>query len=254
MEYPLTALLLSQDAQTLSTIDKTFEEFNLEADVCLSAKSGQTLMEQRKFDLLVLDFDMPGAMELTDGKDDKRKLASATIALTGEPSLLKHALSKRVHFVVQKPFTSDLMARTLKAAYGLVVREKRAAFRHSVSIRAKASLDVNGQQRPLEGATVQDLSETGLLVKINTFVSKDAIIHVDFELPETTTQVHTTGKVVWSDTGTSGQVGVQFQFVPPQESKSLQQWLRVRCPWDVALEPKMVSVRQAQAVAIRPMQ
>jgi hypothetical protein len=248
MESPFTAILLSRDAQTLCTMEKAFDEFSIDADLCLSAPTATRLLEERQFDLLVLDFDSPGAMAIMDfhGRDTE-KHPSAVIAITRGPSALKQALTKRVYFEVQKPFTADLMAKTLKASYSLIVKEKRARFRHAVTVVASASFIDNGVKRLLPGSLLTDISETGMCIKVASALPVQATVFVDFKLPETNNQVHATCNVTWSDA--DGHTGVRYQFVPPLEQRDLQRWLDARCPWDAELVPRALQSRSNEPAA-----
>src|ERR1700682_3085916 len=149
MQQPFTALLLSREALTVDTMDKVFNDFGIDADLCLSASTAKRLLQERPFDLLILDFDTAGAMGVLnfDG-GNAQKQPSAVIAITRGASPLKTAQSKRVCFEAQKPFTADLMAKTLKVAYSLIIKDKRATFRHKVAIHASARLtDSSGAKR-----------------------------------------------------------------------------------------------------------
>jgi hypothetical protein len=147
-------------------------------------------------------------------------------------------LSRRVHFTVQKPLAGELMVRTLKAAYSMIVHEKRISFRHSVRIKAEASVLERNQRRSLGPAAVLDVSHTGLGLQTGSLVPRDATIFVDFELPEDREPIHTIGKVIWSDG--QGHLGIQFRFIAPLEMKNLRSWLGAHCPWDVELEPRSI--------------
>jgi CheY-like chemotaxis protein len=237
MQAPLTALLLCADTQTVGLIDRTFDEYSISAYYCMNSSSAQTSLSQKKFDLLVLDFDDPGAAALIDFRPlDARGFPSVVIALARDPEILKGALSRRVHFVLQKPFAPELIQRTLKAAYGQIVNEKRTAFRHSVRIIADASILDGDTKIILPDATIQDISQTGLCLQVATSVPHDANIFVDFELPDGQGEVHAIGKVMWCDG--RGHAGIQFRFIAPLEMKALRTWLISRCPWDVELSPK----------------
>src|SRR5215468_8511960 len=116
MQAPLTALLLCNDAQALQVIDQTFEEYCVSTYFCMSGQSARVSASQRKFDLLMLDFDEPGASELIEYRaTDLWGYPSVVIAIANDPAVLKRLLTKRVHFTLQKPFTSELMSKTLKA-------------------------------------------------------------------------------------------------------------------------------------------
>lgn len=237
MRSPLTAILLSNDAQTLCTVDKTFEEFSIAADVCLSTPFAQKLIAERPFDLLVLDFDLSGTMELMDSYEDGTlKRPAAVIGATRQGPLMKEALSKRVHFILQKPFTPDLMAKTLKAAYGLIVKQKRASFRHSVKIQAVASIMEGREKQRLPGAIVDDISLTGLCFRTSQPVPKETTICVDFCLPGSGQLIRTMGKIMWSDA--NGQAGVLFESMAEEDRALLRRWMGPRCPWTVDLAPR----------------
>lgn len=239
MQIPLTALLMSSDAQALGTIERTFEQYGIPAYFCPDSKTAEGSLNRRKFDLLVLDFDQPGAEALVDFHAmDARGIPGVIIALAKDPAILKSMLSRRVHFTLQKPVAGELMVRTLKVAYSMIVTEKRISFRHSVRIKAEASVLERNQRRSLGPTTVCDVSHTGLRLLTASLVPRDATIFVDFELPEDREPIHTIGKVIWSNG--QGHLGVQFRFIAPLEMKSLRSWLGAHCPWDVELEPRMM--------------
>jgi len=239
MQIPLTALLMCSDPQALGAIERTFEQYGIPAYICPDSKTAESSLNRRKFDLMVLDFDLAGAETLVDFHAmDARGIPGLIIALARDPAVLKSVLSRRVHFTLQKPLAGDLMVRTLKAAYSTIVTEKRASFRHSVRIKAEASILERSQRRSLGPATVLDVSHTGLGLQTASLVPRDATIFVDFELPQDREPIHTIGKVIWSDG--QGHLGVQFRFIAPLEMKNLHLWLSTHCPWDVELEPRSI--------------
>ncbi|HZU29499.1 MAG TPA: PilZ domain-containing protein [Candidatus Angelobacter sp.] len=245
MQAPLTALLLCNEAQSLKTIESTFAEYSVETHYCQDSLAAQVAARQQKFDLLMIDFDEPGTAELLDfHPTDLWGYPSIVVAISSNPATIKQALSKRIHFTLQKPFSPDLVARTLKAGYSLIVNAKRTAFRHSVHIPASGTFLEQDLRHPLENVTLQDISQTGLCLQAENNVPKDATIFVDFGLPEADASISVIGKVMWSDA--KGRVGVQFRFIPPLEHKQLRDWLSECCPWDVELTPKAHAMDTAQ--------
>ncbi len=159
MQAPLSALLLCNDDQSLSVIDRTFEEYSVSTYFCASGESAQASADNRKFDLLMLDFDEPEAHKLVDFR---------AVDLWGYP-------------------------------YGLIVNEKRTVFRHAVHFPAIASFLENNVKNPLANVSVKDISVTGICLEADTVVSKDATVFIDFELPDSHAPVSAIGKVMWSD-------------------------------------------------------
>src|SRR5690242_17315908 len=58
------ALVLSHDVDVLRIINKSLEEYGLEANVARSVREANELLKQRRFDLAVCDYDLPGADQL----------------------------------------------------------------------------------------------------------------------------------------------------------------------------------------------
>lgn len=248
MQIPLIAMLMCSDAEALGTIERTFEEYGIPAYFCPNDKAAHAVLNRRKFDLMVLDFDEPGADELVDFHVmDARGIPSVIIALARNPALLKTVLSRRVHFAIQKPVVPELMTRTLKAAYSMIVAEKRISFRHSVRINANASILETNLRKAVGQTIIHDISHTGLGLQTFDAVPRDTTIFVDFELPEEGESIHAIGKVIWSDD--EGYVGVQFRFIAPLELRSLRSWLATHCPWDGELEPRLLDTTSRLGVA-----
>src|SRR5260370_16511514 len=104
MQIPLTALMLCNDAQALGAIERTFEEYGIPAYFCQTAKLAQSSLNRRKFDLVVLDFDEPGASELVDFQAmDVRGIPSVIIAPAEDPAMLRQIRRRRVHFPLPTP-------------------------------------------------------------------------------------------------------------------------------------------------------
>jgi CheY-like chemotaxis protein len=234
MQAPLTALLLCNDSESLQVIDRTFEDYSVSTYSCMNGQTANVSASQRKFDLLMLDFDEPGAEELIDFRPtDLWGYPSVVIAIGSNPDVMKQALNKRVHFTLQKPFTPELMSNTLKAGYSLIVQEKRKSFRHPVLIDANATYLQDGIRLALENTRVLDISQTGLRMQSDSAIAKDSVVFLDFKLPETETPLSIIGKTMWSDA--DGLAGIQFRFMTPLELENLRDWLVQRYPWDVEL-------------------
>jgi CheY-like chemotaxis protein len=234
MQAPLTALLLCNDSESLQVIDRTFEDYSVSTYFCMNGQTANVSASQRKFDLLMLDFDEPGADELIDFRPtDLWGYPSVVIAMGSNPEVMKQALNKRVHFTLQKPFTPELMSNTLKAGYSLIVQEKRKSFRHPVCIDANATYLQGDTRFVLENARVLDISQTGICMQSDSAIAKDSIVFLDFKLPETEVPLSVIGKVMWSDS--NGRAGIQFRFMTPIELQNLRNWLVQRYPWDVEL-------------------
>jgi CheY-like chemotaxis protein len=233
MEAAFSAFLLSRDPQSLSITKQTCQTYGIQTTACSTGLSALEVLKRRTFDLLVLDLDMATSAELLELQASHRcNHARDVIVLTEKSQAMSAPLHQRVRNVLQKPFTSDAMAKALKAAYSLIVLEKRVTFRCAVRIHVSAWYWKDYFKQPLPNAMVLDLSQRGLRLKTEIDIPKDTTVFVDLQLPGTMDQIHVTGKVIWSDP--HGRAGVQFGLAP-QEFAKLRNWLNAHCPWNSEL-------------------
>src|SRR5689334_9054963 len=112
---PFSALLLCTDPGPLTITQKILEEYGVSVTVAATAPAAGDLMKNSKFDLAVYDADVQGAMDLAPARQSIS--APKMVFVLARSTTLNDLHGKRVHFVVQKPFSSDLFARSLRAAY-----------------------------------------------------------------------------------------------------------------------------------------
>jgi len=195
-------------------------------------------LKEKNYDLLTLDFDEPGAISLMEAWTCRGPNASkVVIAFAGQSEMLRQAQQRSAQFAVQKPLDKRLMGKTLKMAYDIILKKRRADYRYSVSIKADAiTIDADGTERKLKNVLLLDISQGGLCLKADAIVNKQATINLSFHLPETHDLIHATGKFTCVEPG--GIVGVRFSSIPAPEQKKLQIWLDARNP----LTPKVTAV------------
>jgi CheY-like chemotaxis protein len=226
---PLAALFVSADRSTLSTAQRILEEHGLSIKVVDSAAAAAQLVKTAKFDLGIYDSDVPGILDLASGRSPfaNPRMIFALVRSVADGNVA----AKRIHFVVQKPFTADLFARTLRAAYGTMVRDRRISFRHPVHIKpASAILVQENATQPLHASTILDLSQTGMCLQTLEILPLGATLEIEFQLENAET-IHVTGSVMW--TRASGRTGVRFVHIPMAEQKKLIAWLDALMPCEL---------------------
>ena len=234
---PFVALLVSDDPGSLAIV-RVLEDYGVKVKIVVSAKSAEPLINTTKFDLGIFDHDLPDALSLAlkRGVSANPKMI---FALVRNNSQVKDLQGKRVHFLMQKPLSTDLFARSLRAAYGTMLRERRITFRHPVQIRPAQSLLINEEgNQSLKSPLILDISQTGLCIQTQEILQQGANMQIDFHLPEIKDLIHTTGSVMW--TRASGRTGIRFTKMPTAEQKHLIAWLDSKLPYEIEAIPKVV--------------
>jgi hypothetical protein len=230
-----SALLLCTDSGAMGIVHKTLEEYGVSSRIVDSIPAANQSIKTTKFDLGVYDSDIPGALELAAGRSPiaNPKMIFALVRTT----TLHEVAGKRIQFIVQKPFTADLFARSLRAAYGTMLRERRISFRHAVQIKPDSVMLVQEQGRQrLHECTVLDLSQTGMCIQTLEILPQGVNLEIEFQLPEHRERIHVSGHVMW--TRASGRTGVKFGHIEPSEHRMLITWLETMMPFQVDAIPK----------------
>lgn len=102
----------------------------------------------------------------------------------------------------------------------------RRSARFDVSLKVTVSYQLNCQRHPPQEGTLLDISETGLKLKTDKELPKDAVVFIDLEIPETDEKTRAIGKVVWNNA--SGEAGVELGYIPAKQFKFLVPYLQTK--------------------------
>ena len=127
----LQALTLCRNQQAQLRLAKGLAEFDIRQQCCPSAQEALELMARGSYSALLLDFDIPGALQLAKlarlGPLDKRPVVFAMI---GASTDIGSTFQAGANFVLYKPLDDDQLKRSLRAARGFMRSERRRAKRH----------------------------------------------------------------------------------------------------------------------------
>src|SRR5581483_7871952 len=137
-------------------------ELNVGVRHCAHAESADALLASNKFDAVVIDCET--LVETTFGLERIARSRSSNKAvvfvIARGASVVQQLWRQPAHFVLDYPIERDLLARALRIAYGLMLRERRRYYRHPVDISAQI-----GMARDSATIRVLNISEGGLAVQ-----------------------------------------------------------------------------------------
>jgi len=220
-----SALLLSADGSTVGVLKKVLEEHGISTHAAKSLSDLRQMLRQRRCDIAILDNDLAQAAHSCELPSSWNGLA---IVLHGRGAMAFDR--RRIHLVIPKPVTADLLSRGLKALYTTMARQRLANYRHPVGLKlAYARLLHHGMPQPMDRATVVNISQTGLCLSAPNTLPAGSVVSASVPLPDSKEPVNISGTVVWSDS--SGLSGIKFHRLPGFEQKKLQDHLNPRLPW-----------------------
>jgi hypothetical protein len=125
-----------------------------------------------------------------------------------------------VNFALYKPVSYERVLSTLRAAQGVLFRDKRRKAR--ATVHTQATIDYAGVEN--DRATLVDLAEDGMAVNFGKRLPPTCKVYFQFQLPGQSLTVRLSGVVMWQDW--NGRAGVQFVDVPGTSRRILSGWLQ----------------------------
>jgi len=141
------------------------------------------------------------------------------IAIVNGSTSSEAALDLGANFVVSKPIHQTRLRSVLHIAVAKMEREHRRYFRYDVDLPLRFRNPL-GQSVT---ASMKNVSEGGLAIKLVDPVRLEGVVIVEFQLPSVEPQTfHAKAEVVWSD---SFVVGLRFLYIEKESGLALQTWL-----------------------------
>ena len=219
VESPGFSALLLAKADHAAVVKRVLVSHGFDVLYLANAVAASELSKHRRFDLAIYDEDVRGALEL--GDHSGASLHRVGIGLLAESR--SNSAGARLHFTMRKPLNTDLLDKTVKAAFAPIAADRRASFRHDADIKeVSCVLHQFGKSRDLNGATVVNLSLTGLCIQANEMLPQSSRIELVFSLPSSYGEVHLFGEIIWSHS--CGRSGVKFTSISPLHRHKLEDW------------------------------
>src|SRR5438270_1892011 len=219
---PTQGLMLCRD-QTASAVFRSV--FGSEGITlrCLSlAGEGMSLLARNKYDAVIVDCD-----DLQDGYDLLSSLrncrsnrSSIAFAISSGKSGVKTAYDAGATFVLEKPITSVGLSKAVRAASGLILRERDRYRRHPIHV--SSCMMFYGEDLENE-VHLLNVSEGGMAISTHVPRKVEGNVAFRFQLPQSKTAIVLRGRVAWSKD--ESQFGIEFGQAVNVSRMQLNTWL-----------------------------
>jgi len=234
----LTSLLVCADAQAVQVLSKILQDLGISVEACGTPRAATARISEQKFDAILIDcHDEPAALKLMAHlRQSASNKTAIAIAMVDGGNQIRDIFEGGANFILYKPISAERASNSMRAARGLMQRERRTQRR--LPTQAQASISYSDIEDA--AARLVDLGETGLAMQAERRLPPSCKVYFQFALPENRSQVRLSGEVVWQDS--SGKVGIRFVNVPQASQRILKGWLEanlLRQPAVGALEPEI---------------
>jgi len=217
----LRVLVVCPDQDSASLLMLVLAEMGMAAEHTPSISRGLKLLGEEHFDAIVLDYraDQTSEEFLARLRQSPKNRATMLIAVVDEEFNARPVFGLGANFVLYRPLSAERTRLSLRAARGLMRRERRKAPRAPVG--SKASVSYPGA--PDLNATLTDISDGGTSITTRDRLPNSGKVYFEFSLPGQPQLVRLSGEVAWQDS--SGRTGIRFLDVPQASRRLIQTWL-----------------------------
>ena len=218
----LRALVVCPDQDSASLLTLVLSELGMAAEHTSSISRGLELLEGQHFDVIVLDYraDQSSEQFLARLRQSPKNRASMLIVIVDSEFNARPVFGLGANFVLYRPLSAERTRISLRAARGLMRRERRRAPRMPLSSTANVACP----GAPELNAVMTDLSDGGTLLQTDNRIPPACKVYFEFALPGQQQLVRLSGEVAWQDS--SGRTGIRFLDVPQSSRRLIQTWLQ----------------------------
>ena len=215
-----SALVVSNDAVTIEQIGESMQQLAVSQEAVGEVPSALVLLNWRKFDAVVVDLQLPGPAKtvLNRVRRSPSNRTAVLFAISDSDAETVSAFKAGSNFVLRRPLSLVSISKTLKVAFGMILRERRRYYRCPVKFPAaicRAGMpNVQGQ--------VLNISENGIAITTSASLRPGMKVQVHFKLPGHASQFVVEAVICWCKETC---LGLQFTSVSPHLTSELQEWL-----------------------------
>lgn len=216
----LRSLLLSQDQEMIDVLQRALLDLGIGVEVYSTADWACEDLSDSRFDAVIVDCDVTGAsgvlQMLRTTANNSRAL---TFAITNNDNSLHSAFGLGANLTMQKPISVERARSSLRAAYGLIIQERRRYFRLALDIPVRVSPD----ERTHWVGNTMNISEGGMALRSDDDLQLNSVVKLAFLLPGHKSELEVRAIVVWKDV--RGHAGLRFEPMSVLTRQKLNDWL-----------------------------
>ena len=214
------ALLVSADPVTIQQFSLALQELSISPDTCKDAASAGLLLKRRKFDAVIVDFQLgeQSGLILDEVHLSASNRTAVSFGISNSDAGTTAAFRKKSQFVFERPLSPQSIHRTLNPAYGLILRERRRYFRCPISLPVIIERESKQEIR----CSSVNISGGGMALSIQVPLVPGESVCVQFTLPDHEAPVLAESTICWWKTG---HLGVRFVSIADDRNSELQAWL-----------------------------
>ncbi|GEM_PF-2393285 len=214
----LQAVIVSADPSVLETMPVCLGELGIDASVHQPSSLIDALATG-KTDVFFVDQDSDPALSLIQHVRTSSSSRTALIFALARRSRISSLAFGGADFVIDKPLIQEHVSRSLRAAYGIMLKERRRYTRYALACRAIVQ---DSTSRRFLAATT-NISQTGLALECAAPLVAGEKVKVRLRLPHCRHVSNFGAQVIW--TVANAKVGLTFTGMSLPDRQRLSEWI-----------------------------
>jgi len=216
-------LLVSNDATAIEQLSESLQRFALFPEQCPEISSALERLNRAKFEAVIVDFRLGSqAGAILEGVRHSHSNKHAVVFAVSDTEVeATRAFKAGSTFVLRRPLSAASIDLSLKAAYGLMIRERRRYFRCPVEVPVAI---LRADTQTVHGHTV-NISEGGMSITTAASLGPGDPVQMQLTLPGDEFQFVLESTVCWAK---EHRIGLQFTASSLHRTSNLQEWLSRR--------------------------
>lgn len=216
----LQSLLLCHDKEVLRVVRSILHDLGIGQEVCFQPAQVVQHLQRRKFEVVVVEADAPGALQvLRELRCSKSNRQAIAFLIARDAAQVPAAFHMDADFVLPRPLALEEAWRAFRTARQLMEREQRRYFRGPAEVPVELRL---GDERVLTGAAC-NLGSGGLALQTSERLHPGTALRLSFPVPGGQALIEALAQVAWSDA--QGRAGLHFVSMSRECQKELQRWV-----------------------------
>jgi c-di-GMP-binding flagellar brake protein YcgR len=244
----LRVLVVCAEQDSANLLNSILLEMGMVSEYTPSFSRALEQLNEQRFDAIVLDYHGdPGSREfLTRWRQSSKNRNTMLIAIIDGEFNARPAFGMGANFVLYRPLSAERTRVSLRAARGLMRRERRRTPR--IPLQSPASVAYPGAVEL--NATLNDLSDGGTSLTAPSRLPPACKVYFEFALPGQHQLVRLSGEVAWQDS--TGRTGIRFLDVPQASRRLMQAWLQQNSSRPAKAQPSQSPAPVADRPAAQP--
>ena len=218
-------LLVCDDSIAIQHLSEGMQQLAIATEVCVDVSMALRSLNRKKFEAVIVDLGLTEADQvLGQVRLSPSNRTAVTFAITDAGKPAKPEIQP--NFVIERPLSAGSVGRILKAAFGMIVRERRRSFRCPTEI--SATLVTKADE---VNCHLVNISEGGLAITGSPALKPGTQVRVLFTLPGQSPHFQIEAEICWCDE--NGRAGLRSLMIPSEQRPVLQRWLAAKLEEDL---------------------